>query len=551
MDTTGEPAESPTVSTQSSKVVSVGLDTKPGSTTLLGEELKAKADALKDEGNAKFRDKNFAAALVLYGTAIDLLRVAVNGITDDGAEQISILKDSSLAIYLVNRSMVHLKIENYGACLNDVADALDLDPEPRIRSKAYYRQGFAHFALLKSEEALRDFKEALIHSPNDRNTRNYITTIQKEMRVSKFFQAISKPDTQPLYVSLDLETLDLPPITECPCWVKDTKSPKTEDLMTQPITHEFIVELAEYFKKQNALPTRLVAIIVLRTINLLKTQPNCVNVSVEDGNEITICGDVHGQYYDLLNIFNMNGYPSDTNPYIFNGDFVDRGSWSVECAIILFACKVAYPDNFYMSRGNHETKSINKIYGFKGECDSKFKVQEMYELFSEAFQWLPLCHSINNEVFCVHGGLPSNDGQGILDINELKRYSEPTDLQTADQILLNDLLWADPRPDPGRVPSPRGVSSHFGPDVTERFLEQNGLKYIIRSHEVKDDGYEVMHGGKVITVFSAPNYCDMVNNKGAFIRLRGPDLKPQFTTFSEVEHPNVGALRYASPLIQM
>jgi len=541
--------DSPVVSLASSQVICGEKDKLD--TMKLGEEIKAEADTVKNLGNEEFRAKNFVKAILLYTDAIQKLRSAVEEITDDGELHTILLKDSSCAIYLVNRSMCHLKIENYGSALVDVADALELDPEPKIRSKAYYRQGFAHYALLKNEDALRDFKEALALSPNDRKTRNYVTTIQKEMRISKFLEAISKPDAQPLYNTIDLESLDLPPISECPCWVKDVKLPKVDDLMTEPITHEFIKNLAEYFRKQNTLPPRLAAVLVLRAINLLKTQPNCVNVTVEDGKEITICGDVHGQYYDLLNIFDMNGYPSDDNPYIFNGDFVDRGSWSVECALMLFACKVAYPDNFYLSRGNHETKSINRIYGFKGECDSKFKVPEMYELFSEAFQWLPLCHTINNEVFCVHGGLPSNDGQSIADINELKRYSEPTDLQTADQILLNDLLWADPRPVPGRVPSPRGVSTHFGPDVTERFLELNGLKCVIRSHEVKDEGYEVMHGGKVITVFSAPNYCDTVKNKGAFIRLKGPELIPQYTTFSEVKHPNVGALRYASPLIQM
>merc|ERR1719265_2768587 len=139
-------------------------------------------------------------------------------------------------------------------------------------------------------------------------------------------------------------------------------------------------------------------------IELLKRRESLVRVQVPEDGEITVCGDVHGQYYDLLNIWELNGEPSERNPYLFNGDFVDRGSFSMECILLLFAYKVAYPKHFFLARGNHETKNMNKLYGFEGEVAAKFD-DRLYELFSEAFCFLPLAHVLGRQVFCVHGGL--------------------------------------------------------------------------------------------------------------------------------------------------
>ncbi len=124
--------------------------------------------------------------------------------------------------------------------------------------------------------------------------------------------------------------------------------------------------------------------------------------------------------------------------------------------------------------------------------------------------------------------------------------------QPPDEGIMCELLWSDPQPMPGRSPSKRGVGCQFGPDVTNAFLEKNGLSYVVRSHEVKDAGYEVTHGGKCITVFSAPNYCDTMGNKGAFITLTGGgDLKPEFTTYEAVPHPNVKPMAYANSLLSL
>ena len=129
-----------------------------------------------------------------------------------------------------------------------------------------------------------------------------------------------------------------------------------------------------------------------------------VDIDVPEGNKFTICGDIHGQYYDLMNIFELNGLPSEENPYLFNGDFVDRGSFSVECIFVLFGFKLLYPNHFFMSRGNHESENMNKMYGFEGEVKSKYSAN-MVDLFTEVYNWLPLCHCINKRILVMHGGL--------------------------------------------------------------------------------------------------------------------------------------------------
>lgn len=140
------------------------------------------------------------------------------------------------------------------------------------------------------------------------------------------------------------------------------------------------------------------------------------------------------------------------------------------------------------------------MYGFDGEVRSKYS-KEMSDLFTEVYNWLPLAHCLNDSVLVMHGGLFSEDTVTLKEIETIDRNRQPPN-----EGIMCELLWSDPQPELGRAPSKRGVGCQFGPDVTKKFLELNNLKYIIRSHEVKNDGYEVAHDGKCITVFSAPNY---------------------------------------------
>ncbi|KAG0719313.1 Serine/threonine-protein phosphatase 5 [Chionoecetes opilio] len=153
-----------------------------------------------------------------------------------------------------------------------------------------------------------------------------------------------------------------------------------------------------------------------------------------------------------------------------------------------------------MSRGNHESLTMNQMYGFQGEVKAKYTSQ-MAELFTEVYNYLPLCHCLNARVLVMHGGLFSSDDVTLDDLRKIDRNRQPPD-----EGLMCELLWSDPMPGKGRAPSKRGVGIQFGPDVTREFLEKNGLQYVIRSHEVKADGYELGHDGDCVTVFSAPNY---------------------------------------------
>jgi serine/threonine-protein phosphatase 5 len=253
---------------------------------------------------------------------------------------------------------------------------------------------------------------------------------------------------------------------------------------------------------------------------------------------VTVCGDTHGQFYDVLNIFDLNGFPSSCNPYLFNGDFVDRGSFSVEVILTLLMMKMSCPDSIYLTRGNHETKNMNKIYGFEGEVKAKYD-EKIFSLFLEVFSYLPLAATIENTVFVTHGGIPPIPVT-LEEIRNVKRGCEPPE-----SGLMSDLLWSDPQPFPGKSPSKRGVGFSFGPDITEAFLEKNNLQLLVRSHEVKEEGYLVEHGGKTITIFSAPNYCDTMGNKGAFIHFDA-SLEPKFTQYEAVPHPEVRPMAYAA-----
>jgi len=304
------------------------------------------------------------------------------------------------------------------------------------------------------------------------------------------------------------------------------------------------VEMMETFKNQKAIHTRYAFEILLQMKAILKATPTLMDIPVPDGTHFTVCGDVHGQFYDLMNIFELNGMPSVDNPYLFNGDFVDRGSFSVETIFTLFAIKVWCPTAIYLTRGNHESKNMNKIYGFEGEVKSKYN-ETMLRLFTEVFCLLPLCAVLGQKVFIVHGGLFSQDGVTLDMLRRIDRNQEPPD-----EGLMCELLWSDPGPTPGRSPSKRGVGVAFGADVTASFLALNNLELVIRSHEVKDEGYEIDHEEKLVTVFSAPNYCDQMGNKGAFIKFHS-DMVPHFTKFSAVPHPNVRPMAYANNFMSM
>eukprot|EP01147_Barroeca_monosierra_P000596 gene595-3910_t len=387
--------------------------------------------------------------------------------------------------------------------------------------------------LAKWKASRRDFEAVLKVRPNDKDAQRNHKEVDKLIRRIAFEKAICVGDIEHEkdIIKTCTETMNK---TE----VKDSY---TGPRLDGDITPEFMKELMDHFKDQKKLHPKYAMKILLQTYDFLSSLPSLVDVSIPEDGKITVCGDVHGQFYDVLNIFEINGIPSETNPYLFNGDFVDRGSFSVEVILTFFGFRLLYPNHFFLSRGNHETINMNQLYGFFGEVKAKY-TEEFSDLFTHVFNWLPLGHVIDKKILVVHGGLFSEDGVTLDQLREIKR-----DMQPPASGPMCDILWSDPQPLQGRARSLRGVGVRFGPDITQRFLDDNDLKLLIRSHEMKEDGYEIAHDGKCITIFSAPNYCDSMGNKGAFITLR-KDLEPEITQFSAVPHPDVKPMAFASGL---
>ncbi|ORX55840.1 Metallo-dependent phosphatase [Piromyces finnis] len=222
---------------------------------------------------------------------------------------------------------------------------------------------------------------------------------------------------------------------------------------------------------------------------------------------LAIAGDVHGQYEDLLRIFDKMGYPPQTN-YLFLGDYVDRGKRSLETILLLFAYKIKYPENFFLLRGNHECASINKVYGFFDECKRRCNLK-IWKAFTDVFNCLPISAVVAGKIFCVHGGLSPD----LIEYEDVTRIQRPTDVP--DNGLLNDLLWSDPSET--AYECERGVSYCFGKRIVKKFLERNDLDLVCRAHMIVEDGFEFFGNRSLVTIFSAPNYCGEFDNNGAIM----------------------------------
>lgn len=234
------------------------------------------------------------------------------------------------------------------------------------------------------------------------------------------------------------------------------------------------------------------------------------NMLLELEAPIKICGDIHGQFTDLLRLFEYGGFPPEAN-YLFLGDYVDRGKQSIETICLLLAYKIQYPENFFILRGNHESAGINRIYGFYDECKRRYSIK-LWKIFSDVFNCLPAAALIDEKIFCMHGGL-SPELQSLQQIAGLERPCDVPDVG-----LLCDLLWSDPDPNVnGWGENDRGVSFVFGEDVLTNFLEAQDLDLLVRAHQVVEDGYEFFAGRRLVTLFSAPNYCGEFDNAGGMI----------------------------------
>ena len=225
---------------------------------------------------------------------------------------------------------------------------------------------------------------------------------------------------------------------------------------------------------------------------------------------IIICGDIHGQYRDLIRLFDFGGSPQKKQ-YLFLGDYVDRGKNSIECIALLLAYKVKYPKNIYLLRGNHESEMINRTYGFFDECRRRYNLRT-WKIFSDCFNWLPIAALVNERILCMHGGISPD----LQSLNNIKQIVRPTEVP--DKGLLCDLLWSDPEKGAEDWASnSRGISVLFNENLVEKALDELDIDLICRAHQVVEEGYEFFAQRKLVTVFSAPNYCGEFDNSGAFM----------------------------------
>ncbi|CAL8998408.1 unnamed protein product [Prunus brigantina] len=258
---------------------------------------------------------------------------------------------------------------------------------------------------------------------------------------------------------------------------------------------------------------------------------------------VTICGDIHGQFHDLAELFRIGGKCPDTN-YLFMGDYVDRGYYSVETVTLLVALKVRYPQRITILRGNHESRQITQVYGFYDECLRKYGNANVWKIFTDLFDYFPLTALVESEIFCLHGGLSPS----IETLDNIRNFDRVQEVPHEGPMC--DLLWSDPDDRCGWGISPRGAGYTFGQDISEQFNHTNNLKLIARAHQLVMEGYNWGHVSilpsfcgcigrwfilrrkvcvislfilwqeqKVVTIFSAPNYCYRCGNMASILEV--------------------------------
>lgn len=318
-----------------------------------------------------------------------------------------------------------------------------------------------------------------------------------------------------------------------------------------PITRQTFVELIEAFQRGQVLHEKYVCEILHQARRILKTLPNFNHIDLSILHHIFIIGDLHGQLADLLHIFNSNGLPAADNAYIFNGDFVDRGKHSVEVILLLSVALILNPSSVFLNRGNHEDIMVTVRYGFQKEVNQKYPARRtpLLDLFKDIFSWLPLYSYIDggsSRLIIMHGGISDKINLKKLNSITRNRYvsieipptsksggKHLTEEEENEYRQIQDLFWSDPDPH-GRLGcrknDARKMACFFGADITEQFLKKYNLSMIIRSHQVKQEGYEFTHDRQVLTIFSASNYCGG-SNWGAIVRWDYNENEPWLISF--------------------
>lgn len=548
----------PFSSTDMSSVTSALSDV---ATSLSPDELTKKVEEIKAAGNERFLKGDYTQAKALYTDALSL-------------------NPNIVAIYS-NRALCELKLEQYGLAIADATKAIELDA---TFAKAYYRRASAHLSILDPKAALPDLKMVMKLDPRNVQVKMQLDATSKLVRRLEFEKAIRVEEgpaphqTVEEFLEQNMGGAQIP---------SDYKGPRlpthaSNEPISAPVDNKpylgqiddaFIDQMIQHFKEGKQLPNGIAWAIILGALRAFEKEASLVEYTVPEGTTIEVVGDTHGQFYDFVHLLSLTGRPSKNHALLFNGDFVDRGSWSVEIALTIFAFKWLYPATTLVNRGNHETSDMNKVYGFEGECKAKFGGDLTFKLFTQTFVAIPLATVVNvsrpplpadklpenasksqaqkapvvcketgfKRYFVVHGGLFSDDHVTLDDIRAIDRFSKK---QPGQEGLMMELLWSDPQAASGRGPSKRGVGFSFGPDITRAWCELNGITAVLRSHEVRQRGYAEEHDGMCCTVFSAPNYCDSTGNSGAFGHIDDQGTL-SWTMFEAQPHPDIRPMAYA------
>ncbi len=332
-----------------------------------------------------------------------------------------------------------------------------------------------------------------------------------------------------------LHTSAVPPLVlgrvkTCPAFqvFQDRTVEGDKTWLIQCIASVDLDECIERLYKKELLADSVIEAICAKTKELLMKESNVVHIAAP----VTVVGDIHGQFFDMIEIFKIGGFCPDTN-YLFLGkgaqtrrqiiyreitfgvgDYVDRGLFSVETISLLVCLKLRYPQRVHLIRGNHESRGVTQSYGFYTECSRKYGNANVWHYFTDMFDFLTLSVVINDKIFCVHGGL-SPSIHSVDQIKIIDRFRE-----IPHEGPMADLVWSDPDPDRDEFSlSPRGAGYTFGAQVVKKFLEVNSMTHILRAHQLCQEGYQVLYDDRLSTVWSAPNYCYRCGNMASVLEV--------------------------------